>query len=151
MGFAFLGGGSQEQLQVESDCGSLFGVEEGRAVALTLILAHYAMKDDGEALDTGLGETLSRISLPATPNPIRECGIPGQGDKGMGLVLPPRAASYLAPSAGGQLGQRGCSLSPCPAQPHLSRQALPAAEALSVDLVGAGLQLPFVIEPVRNV
>ena len=43
------------------------------------------------------------------------------------------------------------SLSPSPAQPHLSRQTLPAAEALSVNDIRTGLQLPIVIQPVRNV
>ena len=68
------GGGGQELLQVGSHCGSLFWVEEGRAVALTLILAHYTVKDDGKVLDTGLGETFSwtsQIPFPSTPKPFQ--------------------------------------------------------------------------------
>ena len=91
--------------------------------------------------------------LPSLPpsNPSREWGIPGLGDKGRGSWLLLRASCYPAPSIRGRLGYRGRSLSPSPAQPHLSRQTLPAAKALSVHNVRTGLQLPFIIHLVRNV
>lgn len=34
--------------------------------------------------------------------------------------------------------------------PHRLRQTVPVAEAFPVHNVGAGQQLPFVVEPVRN-
>ena len=55
------------------------------------------------------------------------------------------------PSVRGSWGTGGGSLSPSPSQPHLSRQTLPAAEALSVNDIRTGLQLPIIIQLVRNV
>lgn len=51
-GFTLLGGRGQELFQVRCHCGGLFRVEEGWAIALSLIFAHYTMEDDGEALNT---------------------------------------------------------------------------------------------------
>lgn len=82
------------------------------------------------------------------PEPSRQCGIPGQGDKRRGSCLALRASCYPAPSVRGRGRSWGRSLS---AQPHLSRETFPAAEALPVHNVCTGLQLPFVIELVRNV
>ena len=110
------------------------------------------MKDDGKVLDTGLGETFSwtsQIPFPSTPKPFQ-----GMGDPRLlraGLVASTQRLLLPRPSVRGSWGTGGGSLSPSPSQPHLSRQTLPAAEALSVNDIRTGLQLPIIIQPVRNV
>lgn len=48
-------------------------------------------------------------------------------------------------------GGRGPGLEPCPVRPHLPRQPLPAAEPFSIHHIRTGLQLPIVVQLVRDV